>query len=105
MAARWPTYPPCYNHGCKTPGCCARGYKYTWPDLVGKDSLEAKATIEHDNPLVSVVFVKRNQGWLMDYCCNRFYVFLDENSKVSSKPFLPMIIFYDVRSLFDNLPP
>ncbi|KAK4381605.1 hypothetical protein Sango_2951200 [Sesamum angolense] len=80
-------------------------YKYTWPDLVGKDSLEAKATIEHDNPLVSVVFVKRNQGWLMDYCCNRVYVFLDENSKVSSKPFLPMIIFYDVRSLFDNLPP
>ncbi|KAL0313673.1 UNVERIFIED_CONTAM: hypothetical protein Scaly_2912200 [Sesamum calycinum] len=70
MAARWPTYPPCYNHGCKTPGCCAKGYKYTWPDLVGKDALEAKAIIEHDNPLVSVVFVKRNQGWLTDYCCN-----------------------------------
>ncbi|KAL0360857.1 UNVERIFIED_CONTAM: hypothetical protein Sradi_3770200 [Sesamum radiatum] len=91
MAARWPKYPPCYNTGCKTPRCCAGGYKYTWPDVVGKDASEAKAIIERDNPLVGVVFVKRNQAWLTDYCCNRVYVFLDENLKVSSKPFLPVV--------------
>ncbi|KAK4381941.1 hypothetical protein Sango_2918900 [Sesamum angolense] len=91
MAARWPSYPPCYNPACQTPRCCARGYKYTWPDLVGKDSSEAEAIIEHDNPLVSVVLIKKGQLWLTDYCCNRVYVFLDENSKVSSKPLPPVV--------------
>ncbi|KAL0360849.1 UNVERIFIED_CONTAM: hypothetical protein Sradi_3769400 [Sesamum radiatum] len=90
MAQRLP-YPPCVSSGCKTRECCAKGYKSIWPDVVGMDRSEAKAIIEYDNPLVTVVFMRQNQGRLTDHCCNRVYIFVDDHYRVLSEPFVPMV--------------
>ncbi|PIN06216.1 hypothetical protein CDL12_21237 [Handroanthus impetiginosus] len=85
------TYPPCDTFFCSTRQCCARGHKFEWPNLVGTDPQQAKVIIEHDNPYVTVVFIKKGELPYTNFCCNRVVVFLDENGKVSSAPSVPVV--------------
>ncbi|KAL3654468.1 hypothetical protein CASFOL_004149 [Castilleja foliolosa] len=63
---------------CSYNVCSAIKYKSEWPELVGKPSSECKATIERDNPTVTVILVPP-PGWMdRDFCCNRVYLFVDE---------------------------
>ncbi|KAE8009085.1 hypothetical protein FH972_005539 [Carpinus fangiana] len=81
-----PRYPPCVSDFCTSPLCCAQGYKYQWPKLVGKSKQQAKAVIEKDNPLVRVVVLPPGAIGLGDFCCNRVYLYVDRNGKTISVP-------------------
>ncbi|KAL6529185.1 hypothetical protein OROGR_014808 [Orobanche gracilis] len=54
-------------------------YKTDWPELVGSRGHHCKVTIERDNPTVTVIFVPPPGYMDRDFCCNRVYVFLDDN--------------------------
>ncbi|KAK6146800.1 hypothetical protein DH2020_020669 [Rehmannia glutinosa] len=76
MSAPKQPYPPCAGNSCSY-----HGYKTAWPELVGQAGPKCKAAIEKDNPFVTVVNVPRNGGTIEpDYCCNRVYLFVDENN-------------------------
>ncbi|KAL0291890.1 UNVERIFIED_CONTAM: hypothetical protein Scaly_2614700 [Sesamum calycinum] len=91
MSGKTP-YPPCVIYPqCQSRECCSAGHKYIWPNVVGMDHFEAKAIIERDNPLATVVFVAKDGATIDNFCCNRVYVFVDEHLKVSSEPALPMV--------------
>ncbi|KAL3719650.1 hypothetical protein ACJRO7_004603 [Eucalyptus globulus] len=72
-------YPPC----CYQSDCCNR----SWPKLVGQNGEKAKAVIEKDSPKVTVVLISAKDGvGLFDRCCNRVYVWYDENGNVTRPP-------------------
>nr|XP_027073348.1 trypsin/subtilisin inhibitor-like [Coffea arabica] len=78
-------YPPCFS-GCSKRECCTpRAYKYEWPELKGANGQHAKAVIEKENPYVTVV-PGHSRFILADFCCNRVFVFLDENDNVIVGP-------------------
>ncbi|KAI4383535.1 hypothetical protein MLD38_009362 [Melastoma candidum] len=81
-------YPPCESDLCTDRSCCSNGFKYRWPNLVGKSGVLAKRVIEANNPLVTVVVLPFGSVGLTDFCCNRVYVFLDENSNVIATPII-----------------
>lgn len=83
----WPTYPPCGSFPCVNIKCCSKGkYKVTWPDLVGKSSEEAKSIITKDNAVVTVVLVHKGEPVLDDFCCNRVWLYVDDNNRVTRVP-------------------
>ncbi|GMI83292.1 hypothetical protein like AT3G46860 [Hibiscus trionum] len=82
----WLPYPPCANGICTEMTCCGQGYKASWPELVGKNQAEAKATIERDNPGVTVLILPPGTKRTFDLCCNRVYVFVDGNVNVIQTP-------------------
>ncbi|KAL3820270.1 hypothetical protein ACJIZ3_006175 [Penstemon smallii] len=45
-----------------------------------------QATIERDNPYVTVVIVSQHSFIDRSSCCNRVYLFLDDNSKLCLFP-------------------
>ncbi|CAI9786445.1 unnamed protein product [Fraxinus pennsylvanica] len=77
MSLRAP-YPPCAS----SDGYCDTGYKATWPNTLGMDGEQAKAIIEKDNPLVTVLIRAPNNYVIHNFCCNRVWVFVDEHYKV-----------------------
>ncbi|KAL3835446.1 hypothetical protein ACJIZ3_010182 [Penstemon smallii] len=79
-------FPPCASFPCADPKCCAQGYKYTWPNVLGLDSQRAKDIILKDNPLVTVVFVHKGDIVVDDFCCNRVQVHVNEKEKVVHVP-------------------
>ncbi|XP_056174432.1 glu S.griseus protease inhibitor-like [Syzygium oleosum] len=82
-----PRYPPCFSgYCCQDPHCCSKGYKYSWPELVGYNGDSAKATIEKDNPLVTVYQIPEGAYRLTDFCCNRVYLWVDGNGNVTRVP-------------------
>ncbi|KAB2616944.1 proteinase inhibitor [Pyrus ussuriensis x Pyrus communis] len=76
-----PPYPPCFSF-CSDAECCGHGLKYVWPELIGKLAWEAATIIKKDNPSVTVLVLKPGFVGLHDFCCNRVYVYTDENGKV-----------------------
>ncbi|GAV72328.1 potato_inhibit domain-containing protein, partial [Cephalotus follicularis] len=68
---------PCVSGGCTDPACCSAGYKYEWPEVVGKSPQVAKQIIEKDNPYVAVMIQPGDGVKPPDFCCNRVVVFLD----------------------------
>ncbi|XVF00248.1 hypothetical protein REPUB_Repub03eG0268600 [Reevesia pubescens] len=70
----WPPYPPCVSGSCTDAGCCSHGHKFRWPNLLGTNGQKAKATIEMDNPEVTVVILTPGRVGLPDFCCNRVYI-------------------------------
>ncbi|XVF24575.1 hypothetical protein REPUB_Repub13aG0139700 [Reevesia pubescens] len=82
----WPPYPPCVSLTCASRECCSLGYKFSWPELFGKNEQEAKATIEKDNPGVTIVIVRPGGAEFGDFCCNRVYVAVDKNGIVTKMP-------------------
>ncbi|KAL0408948.1 UNVERIFIED_CONTAM: hypothetical protein Sradi_1829200 [Sesamum radiatum] len=68
-------YPPCAGKTCRD-----IVYKKAWPELVGVEAWACKVKIERENPIVTVVTVPRQGGTIRpDFCCNRVYLFVDEN--------------------------
>ncbi|KAK3434124.1 hypothetical protein EUGRSUZ_D01653 [Eucalyptus grandis] len=72
-------YPPCYST------CCHQG-KTSWPELVGQNADKATATIQRENPLVAAAIILPGQRPIGDYCCNRVFVWADNNGNVSRVP-------------------
>jgi hypothetical protein len=62
------------------------GYKFRWPNLVEKKEQDAKAVIQTDNPLVTIVVLPPGKVGSDDFCCNRLYLIIDGNDSVSSVP-------------------
>uniref|UniRef100_A0A803L4X5 Uncharacterized protein n=1 Tax=Chenopodium quinoa TaxID=63459 RepID=A0A803L4X5_CHEQI len=61
---------------CQDSACCSQGKKYQWPELLGKDAMEAKKIIESDNPEVTVeIETKGIYNFNPDFCCNRVIIF------------------------------
>lgn len=73
----------CFNHIL-----FLSGHKFRWPELLGQDGQKAKATIERDNPLVTVVVLPPGRVGFGDYCCNRVYLLIDKNGKVFQIPYV-----------------
>ncbi|KAE8037584.1 hypothetical protein FH972_010162 [Carpinus fangiana] len=85
-AVAWPSYPPCVSGFCTNQICCAQGNKFRWPNLVGKKEKDAKAVIQMDNPLVTIVVLPPGKVGSNDLCCNRLYLIIDSNDNVSYVP-------------------
>jgi hypothetical protein len=64
------------------------GHKFQWPQLVGKNEQLAKAVIQKDNPLVTIMVLSPGTVGLSDFCCNRVYLTVDRDGKVL---FVPMV--------------
>ncbi|KAL3642150.1 hypothetical protein CASFOL_012965 [Castilleja foliolosa] len=80
-------YPPCESFGCDSRECCGRGYKFTWPNVVGMTKDEAIAIIVRDNPLVTIVLRSEGHRWrILDFCCNRVWLDIDANNRVCLEP-------------------
>ncbi|KAF8021121.1 hypothetical protein BT93_G1524 [Corymbia citriodora subsp. variegata] len=80
--SKWP-YPPC----CSLWECCIGREGRSWPELVGQNGEKAKAVIEKDDVNVKAILVPVKGGIRkMDYCCNRAYVWIDENGNVAKPP-------------------
>ncbi|KAL8058917.1 hypothetical protein ABFX02_03G053600 [Erythranthe guttata] len=83
----WLPYPPCASSICMSSECCGLGkYQTIWPGLLGKAAEEARAVILKGNPHVGVVVVPKDGGITDDFCCNRVWVFVDENNRVRRVP-------------------
>ncbi|KAK8691795.1 hypothetical protein V6N13_075291 [Hibiscus sabdariffa] len=82
----WPHYPPCANDICTDIICCAHGHKVSWPELLGKKQAEAQATIQRDNPQVTVVILSPGRARFFDFCCNRVYLSVDGSGIVTKTP-------------------
>ncbi|KAK8691796.1 hypothetical protein V6N13_075292 [Hibiscus sabdariffa] len=82
----WPHYPPCAGGSCTDITCCAHGHKSSWPELFGKKEAEAQATIQRDNPDVTVVILPPGRVGLPDFCCNRVFVTVDASGNVTNTP-------------------
>ncbi|KAI3460239.1 hypothetical protein Pfo_016902 [Paulownia fortunei] len=77
----------CSSFGCTDPECCGlRNYRTIWPNLLGMDAEEAKAIILKDNPVVRVVFLHKGDATTFDFCCNRVWLWIDENNRVFRVP-------------------
>ncbi|KAL1220226.1 Proteinase inhibitor [Cardamine amara subsp. amara] len=81
-----PRYPPCVSGSCTDLECCAGGYKYMWPELVGETGEKAKMTIEKENPNVGVAFLRSGDRRIEDFCCNRVFVYLNSHGTVTRSP-------------------
>ncbi|EYU19958.1 hypothetical protein MIMGU_mgv1a026359mg, partial [Erythranthe guttata] len=58
-----------------------------WPNLVGMAAEQAKSIILRDNPLVNDVrFIPEGSAVIHDFCCNRVWLFFDENKRVVHVP-------------------
>ncbi|KAI3930207.1 hypothetical protein MKX01_031475 [Papaver californicum] len=55
------------------PLCPAAG-KQEWPELLGAKPQIAKEIIEMENPLVTAVFIEQGKFRIMDFRCNRVFV-------------------------------
>ncbi|KAL7090895.1 hypothetical protein ACP275_12G070700 [Erythranthe tilingii] len=63
-------------------------YKTRWPELVGMPAPQCEATIKRDNPFVTSIInlVPTDEGVNPNYCCNRVYLFLDQNDLCIAVP-------------------
>ncbi|GLT50447.1 hypothetical protein SLA2020_239330 [Shorea laevis] len=86
-SAHWPRYPPCASGTCEDTACCGLGkYKFRWPELVGKNAEAAKATIQKDNPDVTVMILTPGRVGSPDFCCNRVYIVSNPQGNVLQVP-------------------
>lgn len=62
------------------------GGKYSWPEVVGMTGDQAKSKIEKDVSFVRVSFMLPGMVRIENFCCNRVFVYLDDNRKVIQIP-------------------
>ncbi|GMY27216.1 inhibitor of trypsin and hageman factor-like protein [Fagus crenata] len=67
-------------------GCEACVGKSSWPELVGVQGTVAEATIERENPLVNAVIVPEGSSVILDFRCDRVWVWVDKNGLVDKVP-------------------
>ncbi|GAB2287214.1 hypothetical protein Dimus_021595 [Dionaea muscipula] len=84
-------YPPCSSGLCTDRQCCTNGhdYKVQWPELLGMNGEAAERIVKSDNPLVTVILMLPGRVGTADFCCNRVWIFIDQNGNVTT-PF-PMV--------------
>ncbi|XP_019095564.1 PREDICTED: inhibitor of trypsin and hageman factor-like [Camelina sativa] len=93
MSNRCPILGPrCELCNCSGSGCQSQfpGLKVEWPTLKGVSGLQAKATIESDNPRVTAFIYREGVYLPSNNCCNRvvLYVRADDcpNGPVLNRP-------------------
>ncbi|KAK3441641.1 hypothetical protein EUGRSUZ_B01966 [Eucalyptus grandis] len=84
-------YPPCHVvWDCDRSECCFDPkiqVRVRWPELVGQNGEKAKAVIEKDNALVTVILIKVGKEYgLPVFCCNRVYVYINDKDNVVQEP-------------------
>jgi hypothetical protein len=61
--------------------------KRSWPELVGTDGEVAKATVQGENPSITVVqIIPKDSMVTMDYSLTRVRIFVDDDNKVARAP-------------------
>ncbi|KAK9699202.1 hypothetical protein RND81_08G159600 [Saponaria officinalis] len=78
------------GYSCQSPfqDCIsASGHKHEWPELIGKDSIEAKRIIESENPYVHVFFLPSGDIRIFDYCCDRVIINVSKLGGVVVAPY------------------
>uniref|UniRef100_A0A9I9CCF5 Proteinase inhibitor-like n=1 Tax=Cucumis melo TaxID=3656 RepID=A0A9I9CCF5_CUCME len=81
------SYPPCISCGCMDASCC-NGGKFKWPEVVGMKGQQAKSKIEKDVSFVTVILLAPGTIRIDNFCCNRVFVYLDDNGKVNQIPII-----------------
>ncbi|XP_031386017.1 uncharacterized protein LOC116199692 isoform X2 [Punica granatum] len=64
---------------------CPHG-KYCWPELYGTSGEKALAVIKRENPMVMASIVKVGTAVIMDYCCDRVWVLVNNSGVVIRVP-------------------
>ncbi|CAK9318709.1 unnamed protein product [Citrullus colocynthis] len=63
--------------------------KSSWPELVGKAGKEAEKIIEKENPLVDAIIVDEGSMVILDFRCDRVWVWVDSKTGVVTRtPFI-----------------
>ncbi|WJX12037.1 hypothetical protein P8452_02577 [Trifolium repens] len=60
--------------------------KNTWPEVVGMDGDEAAKKIERENEKVDAIVVPVGYVVIMDFRCNRVWVWVDKHGIVTRVP-------------------
>ncbi|OWM66761.1 hypothetical protein CDL15_Pgr010413 [Punica granatum] len=60
--------------------------KNCWPELYGTIGEKALAVIKRENPMVLPLIVKEGTPVIMDYCCDRVWVWVDNSGVVVRVP-------------------
>ncbi|KAL5712225.1 hypothetical protein ACHQM5_014416 [Ranunculus cassubicifolius] len=60
--------------------------KSSWPELVGLNGDNAATKIERENGLVNAIVVVEGSGVILDYRCNRVWVWVNKKGKVIRVP-------------------
>ncbi|AES61052.1 putative proteinase inhibitor I13, potato inhibitor I [Medicago truncatula] len=60
--------------------------KSSWPELVGVEGKVAEATIERENPLVNAIIVPEGSAVILDFRCDRVWVWVDKDGIVFKVP-------------------
>ncbi|KAL7146889.1 hypothetical protein ABFS83_06G072600 [Erythranthe nasuta] len=73
--------------GCASSECCGAGtFNTERPNFIFHAE-QAKSIILRDNPLVNDVrLIPKGSGVIHDFCCNRVWLFFDENKRVVLVP-------------------
>lgn len=66
--------------------CVFSGDKISWPELLGIEGEVAVAIIKKENPNVNVISLPVGSITILDFNCNRVWLFLDANGFVASIP-------------------
>ena len=62
--------------------------KFKWPEVVGMKGQQAQSKIEKDVSFVSVILLSPGTIRIDNFCCNRVFVYLDDNGKVNQVPII-----------------
>ncbi|OWM66745.1 hypothetical protein CDL15_Pgr010397 [Punica granatum] len=60
--------------------------KNCWPELYGTSREKALAVIKRENPMVMASIVKEGTPDIMNYCCDRVWVWVDNSGVVVRVP-------------------
>ncbi|KDP21344.1 hypothetical protein JCGZ_21815 [Jatropha curcas] len=62
--------------------------KSSWPELLGANGKAAAATIEKENGNVDAILVKEGSSVILDFRCDRVWVWVNENGVVTRVPII-----------------
>jgi hypothetical protein len=65
---------------------CVHAGKSSWPELLGAEGKVAAATIERENPLVEAIIVPEGSMVILDFRCDRVWVWVDKRGIVFQVP-------------------
>ncbi|KAL9352964.1 hypothetical protein Peur_055644 [Populus x canadensis] len=65
---------------------CQDAGKSSWPELLGAEGKVAAATIERENPLVEAIIVPEGSKVILDFRCDRVWVWVDKRGIVFQVP-------------------